>query len=50
MISGNGFLLNMRQKRVKVFLITLNNLDRMIKDKISELYQPQINESEELLK
>jgi hypothetical protein len=50
MISGNGFLLNMRQTGTEVFAITLDGLDRMIEDKILELHQPPTDESNESLK
>jgi transposase InsO family protein len=51
MVSGNGFLLDIRQRSVDVFSITLDGLDRMIEDKKEALEQPeQPDESEESLK
>jgi hypothetical protein len=36
-VSGNGFLLNMRQPGVEVFSITIDILDCVIEDQLAEL-------------
>ena len=36
MISGNGFLLNTRQQGIELFSISIDGLDRMIKDRTQE--------------
>ena len=48
-ISTNGFQLHIRQLDVKVFSITLNSLDQIIKDKKQD-YKLKLDKTEEYLK
>jgi transposase InsO family protein len=49
LISGNGFMLDVRQPGVEIFSITLDGLDRMIEDKMQER-EPEPEETKESLK
>ena len=47
MLTGNGFLLNLRQPGVEMFLITLDGLDRLIQDKTQEQNPQQDHATED---
>jgi hypothetical protein len=47
MLTGNGFLLNLRQPGVEMFSITLDGLDRLIQDKTQEQNPQQDHATED---